>query len=59
MRSLLNVIRERRANLLDAMGRGGAKDYAAYREMCGELKGLAEAETMLADYIDAKELGDD
>lgn len=35
--------------LEEALGRGSAKDFGEYREMCGEIKGLLTARNFLAD----------
>ena len=44
---ILKQLRERRAQLTDAMANGSAKDYAEYKFLCGEIRGLTAVEMYL------------
>jgi len=38
---------------------GGAKDFAEYRHVCGIIRGLIHAETLIADLVRKVEHSDD
>lgn len=42
---------ERRIELLEFLGEGGAKDYAHYKEVCGVIRGLLTAQSELGDLV--------
>lgn len=44
---ILKQLRERRVQLTDAMANGSAKDYAEYKFLCGEIRGLTAVEMYL------------
>lgn len=44
---ILKQLRERRAQLTDAVSGGAAKDYAEYKYLCGEIRGLTAVEMYL------------
>jgi hypothetical protein len=46
---LLKQFRDKRAQLSDAVSNGAAKDFAEYRAICGEIRGLLTAESYLTD----------
>ena len=46
---LLKECRDKRAQLVDTVSSGTAKDYAEYRALCGEIRGLLIAESYLTD----------
>ena len=50
---------ERRNNITDALSGGVAKDYAEYRAMCGEIRGLSLAEGYILDLADQMERNND
>ena len=51
---------ERRKELLEFLGEGGAKDYAHYKEVCGVIRGLLTAQSELGDLVrKLKEFEDD
>ena len=50
---------ERRNNITDALAGGVAKDYAEYRAMCGEIRGLLSAEKLIHDLAYRLETSDD
>ena len=44
-------LEERRKELLEFLGEGGAKDYAHYKEVCGVIRGLQTAQAELGDLV--------
>ncbi len=48
-------INDKQAQLAHAMGEGAAKDYAEYRAICGEIRGLSIAEGFILDLADQME----
>jgi hypothetical protein len=44
---VLKELRERRTQLSDALANGAAKDYAEYKFLCGEIRGLTAVEIYL------------
>ena len=42
---------DRRVELLEFLGEGGAKDYAHYKEVCGVIRGLQTAQSELGDLV--------
>ena len=53
-------LEDRRVELLEFLGEGGAKDYAHYKEVCGVIRGLQTAQTELGDLVRRlKEFEDD
>jgi len=56
---LLKECREKRAQLAEAISSGSAKDYAEYRALCGEIRGLLTAETYVLDLAKKLESSDD
>lgn len=46
---VMKEIRERRSQLSDALAAGSAKDYAEYKYLCGEIRGLSAVEMYLSD----------
>ena len=38
---------------------GGAKDFAEYRHVCGVIRGLTHAETIVKDLVQRMEITDD
>lgn len=60
MHLLLDKNKQRRAELLDHLGTGSAKDYAEYREIVGVLRGLLHASQNIEDLLErAKEIDDE
>ena len=63
MDKTLEIIKERindkQAQLAHAMGEGAAKDYAEYRAICGEIRGLSIAEGFILDLADQMERNQD
>jgi hypothetical protein len=52
-------INEKQAQIAHAMSSGAAKDYAEYRGMCGEIRGLSLAEGYILDLADQMERNND
>jgi hypothetical protein len=46
---LISEIQERERSLLQSLGDGAATDYAAYREVCGNIRGLLFAQSLILD----------
>ena len=56
---LLRQYRDKRSQLADAVSSASAKDYAEYRAICGEIRGLLTAETYLLDLAKNLENSDE
>jgi hypothetical protein len=56
---LLNELKEKERILLESLGGGSASDYPAYREMCGQIRGLLYAQSLIADLVRKLERSDD
>ena len=52
-------INEKQAFLAKAVGEGIAKDFAEYRAICGEIRGLSIAEGFILDLADQMERNQD
>lgn len=48
---LLADLQEKEKNLLESLGGGAASDYPAYREMCGQIRGLLYAQSLITDLV--------
>lgn len=48
---LLTDLREKEKTLLESLGGGAANDYPAYREMCGQIRGLLYAQSLISDLV--------
>ena len=63
MDKALAIIKERindkQAQLARAVSEGTMKDYAEYRAVCGEIRGLSIAEGFILDLADQMERYDD
>jgi hypothetical protein len=46
---LISELKEREQSLLQSLGDGAATDYAAYREVCGNIRGLLFAQSLIFD----------
>jgi hypothetical protein len=49
----------KRTQVIDALSNGAAKDYAEYRAMCGEVRGLLTAEIYIQDLAKRMENDED
>jgi hypothetical protein len=56
---LLKQYRDKRNQIAEAVSSGAAKDYAEYRALCGEVRGLLTAESYLLDLAKNLENADD
>lgn len=56
---LIQDIEERRDSITRAVSEGAAKDYAEYRSMCGEIRGLSLAHSYVTDLVRRLENDDD
>ena len=56
---LLKQYRDKRSQIADAVSSGASKDYAEYRALCGEIRGLLTAESYLLDLAKNLENADD
>jgi hypothetical protein len=56
---LLKQYKDKRNQIADAVSSGAAKDYAEYRALCGEIRGLLTAESYLLDLAKNLENADD
>jgi hypothetical protein len=56
---LIKELKERESSLLESLGGGAAQDYAAYREVCGNIRGLLFAQTLISDLAKKMENFDD
>ncbi len=52
-------INDKQAQVAHVMSEGAAKDYAEYRAMCGEIRGLSIAEGYILDLANQMERHDD
>lgn len=52
-------INEKQAQLAHAVSEGTMKDFAEYRAICGEIRGLSIAEGFILDLADQMEHTDD
>ena len=57
---LSSKLEDRRVELVDFLGRGNATTYDAYKEVCGQIRGLQTAQLEIADLVRRmKEINDD
>ncbi len=56
---LRKKLRERMNDLADTVAGGGAKDFGEYRNLCGQIHGLAVAEREILDIQSALEKSED
>lgn len=60
MELLASKLEERKKQLSEFLCDGGAKEYAEYRALCGEFRGLATAQMEIKDLVRRlKELDDE
>lgn len=51
LQHLLKELKERERNLSESLGNGIAKDYAEYKELCGQVQGLLFAQFLIKDLV--------
>ena len=56
---VIKEIEERRESIAQALISGSAKDYAEYRDLCGEIRGLSRAHAFITDLVNRMEQDDD
>jgi hypothetical protein len=56
---LMAQIEERRKAIIESLGDGAAKDYPAYREAAGMVRGLLTAQSLIADLANRMENSDE
>jgi hypothetical protein len=56
---LLKQYRDKRNQITDAISSAAVKDYAEYRALCGEIRGLLTAESYILDLAKNLENNDD
>ena len=56
---LIAQIEERRKSLIDSLGDGAAKDYAAYQHSVGVLRGYQTVQGIIYDLAKRMELSDE
>jgi len=56
---VLKDIEETRESIARARIDGGARDYAEYRSMCGEVRGLSTAHMFITDLVRKMEKSED
>lgn len=56
---VLKEIEDRRESIGRAVIDGAAKDYAEYRSMCGEIRGLSHAHNYITDLVRRMETEDE
>jgi hypothetical protein len=48
---VLKQLKERGEIVSERVGTGGAKDYAEYRDLCGQIQGLLFAQSVVIDLV--------
>lgn len=56
---VLKEIEERRESIGRALIDGAAKDYAEYKSMCGEVRGLSHTHVFITDLVRKMEQSDE
>ena len=56
---VLKDIEERREDIAQVLVDGAAKDYAEYRSLCGEIRGLSQAHMYITDLVRKMEQNED
>jgi hypothetical protein len=56
---ILQKVCEKRDQIVDAVANNAAKDYADYKQLCGEIRGLSIAEGFILDLKKIMEQSDD
>ena len=56
---VLKEIEDRRESIGRAVIDGAARDYAEYRSMCGEIRGLSQAHIYITDLVRRMEREDE
>jgi hypothetical protein len=56
---LISKIEEERKAIIESLGDGAAKDFGAYKEAVGMVRGLLTAQSLIADLAKRMENDDD
>ena len=56
---VIKEIEEHRESIAQALLAGAAKDYAEYRHLCGEIRGLSHAHAFITDLVRKMERNED
>ena len=56
---ILQKVCEKRDQIVEAVANNAAKDYADYKQLCGEIRGLSIAEGFILDLINIINKGED
>ena len=56
---VLKEVEEQRQYITQALISGAAKDFAEYRSMCGEIRGLSHAHSFINDLVRKVETDDE
>ena len=60
MELLVSKYEDRKQHLIEFLCNGGVKDFAEYKSLCGEIRGLSAAQEEIKDLVrKLKELDDD
>ena len=59
LEAVVNQLKEKREQLIDAVATNSCKDFAEYQKLCGEIRGLSYAETAIKDLAKKLENSDD
>ena len=51
LQHLLKEMKEREISISGSICDGGAKDYAEYRYLCGQIQGLGFAQMIISDLV--------
>lgn len=56
---VIKEIEERRESIAQALISGAAKDFAEYKDLCGEIRGLSRAHAFITDLVRKMEYNDE
>ena len=56
---VIKEIEERRESIAQALISGAAKDFAEYKDLCGEIRGLSRAHAFITDLVRKMENDDE
>lgn len=56
---VINQLKEKRQQLVEAVATNSCKDFAEYQKLCGEIRGLSIAEGFILDLTKLMEQSDD
>jgi hypothetical protein len=56
---VIKEIEERRESIAQALISGSAKDFAEYKDLCGEIRGLSRAHAFITDLVKRMQNDDD